>query len=385
MNTRRQGDFPPASFFKWKNMIKKIFILILLCSSLFTAAIAQIQPAWKVNLGNEFTGSPAVMAQTVIVATKGGLLSAMDGAGKKVWQQKLPAGCLAPPAVAGNNDIYVACANGSLLRFSAAGREIWQINLGQRLQATPLLATETLFAFSNSGQAWKISQKDGAVLKKTALNLPVFSSPVWDAKRQNLLVPVKDFCLLALSQDLRVLWKFKTIGVNFSVPAVTPDNEIYLTSMDHHLYKLNANGRLLWKYKAKGWLKASPVIDEKGRVYFGSYGNYFYAVDKDGKPLWQFKGKASFTASAAIDAAGNVYCGDTSGSVYALDHNGKLAWQYKSADFISADMTIMPGKILLAGSIDGTLLAFNIQQPMSSKAWWAKSLGNLRNSGYDEQ
>ena len=341
--------------------------------------------AWKINLVSELAGSPAVMAQTAIVVTKSGLLIALDSAGKTVWQQKLPAGCLVPPAVAENNDIYVVCVNGSLLRFSAAGKQIWLIKLEPVLLATPLLAAETLFTVSDSGQVWRIRQKDGAILKKITLNLPVHSSPVWDARRQNLLVPVKDFCLLALSQDLRILWKFKTIGVNFSVPAVTPQNEIYLTSMDHHLYKLTAEGRLLWKYKAKGWLKASPVIDEKGRVYFGSYDNYFYAVDRDGKPLWQFKGKASFTASAALDAAGNVYCGDTSGTVYALDRNGKLNWQYKSADFITADMTILPGKILLAGSIDGMLLAFKIEQPLSQKAWWAKYLGNLRNSGYDEQ
>lgn len=366
-------------------MIKKKFIFIVLCFSLLLAAHAETHLAWKINLVSELAGSPAVLAQTAIVVTKSGVLSAVDSSGKKVWQQKLPAGCLAPPAVAENNDIYVACANGSLLRFSAAGKEIWRINLEQMLQATPLLAVDTLFTVSNSGQVWRISQKDGAILKKAALDLPVHSSPVWDAQRRNMLVPVKDFCLLALSQDLRILWKFKTIGVNFSTPAVTPQNEIYLTSMDHHLYKLNANGQLLWKYKAKGWLKASPVIDEKGRVYFGSYDNYFYAVDRDGKSLWQFKGKASFTASAALDAAGNVYCGDTSGTVYALDSNGKLTWQYKSADFITADMTILPEKILLAGSIDGTLLAFKIEQPMSRKAWWAKYLGNLRNSGYDEQ
>jgi outer membrane protein assembly factor BamB len=287
--------------------------------------------------------------------------------------------------VAENNDIYVVCVNGSLLRFSAAGKQIWLIKLEPVLLATPLLAAETLFTVNDSGQVWRIRQKDGVILKKAALNLPVHSSPVWDARRQNLLVPIKDSHLLALSQDLRILWNFKTIGVNLSVPAVTPNNEIYLTSMDHHLYKLTAAGRLLWKYKVKGWIKASPVIDEKGRVYFGSYDNYFYAVDMDGKPLWKYKGKASFTASAALDAAGNVYCGDTSGTVYALDCNGKLAWQYKSEDFITSDMTILPGKILLAGSINGMLLAFKIEQPLSQKAWWAKYLGNLRNSGYDEQ
>jgi outer membrane protein assembly factor BamB len=365
--------------------MKKTFFVALLCLSSLLPANVDKKPLWKIQLGAECAGSPAAFAQTAIAVTKNGMLGTLDSAGKTIWQRKLPAGCLATPAVAPDGDIYVACVDGSLLRFSAVGEQIWRINLEQELQATPLLAAETIFAVSASGQVYKIGQKDGVILKKIALNLVVHSSPVWDTQRHNLLLPIKNHYLLALSQDLQVLWKFETPGVIYSVPAVTPKNEIYLTSMDHCLYKLTAAGRLLWKYKAKGWLKASPVIDEKGRVYFGGYDNHFYAVNRDGKLLWRFQGKASFTASAALDAAGNVYCGDTSGTVYALDRDGKLIWQYKSEDFITADLAILPEKILLAGSIDGMLLAFRIEQPLSRKAWWAKYLGNLHNSGYDEQ
>lgn len=364
---------------------KKILLAALFCLSLVLPADNVKNPAWKVFLPGESAGSPAAYAGKAIVAAKNGLLLALDGNGKLLWKQKLPAGCLAAPAIDLNGDIYAACANGSLLRFSAAGKPAWQVELKQELLATPLLAAETLFTVSGAGQVCKVRKKDGIVIKQVELHLPVHSSPVWDAKRKNLLVPVKDYFLVAISQELGIIWKFRTAGVNLSAPAVTPGNEIYLTSMDHHLYKLNAAGRLLWKYKARGWIKASPVIDEHGRVYFGSYDRQFYAFGSDGRPLWQFQGKAQFTASAAIDEAGNLYCGDTSGTVYALDRDGRLAWGYKSPDFITADLTIMPEKILLAGSIDGTLLAFRIQHPLSKKAWWAKYLGNLSNSGFDEQ
>jgi outer membrane protein assembly factor BamB len=230
----------------------KIFFTFLFCLTLLLSATGHKKPLWKITLPRESAGSPAVYKQTVIVVAKNGTLNAMDSAGKRIWQQKLPAGCLASPALAQNNDIYVACAYGYLLRFSATGKQIWQISLEQELMATPLLAAETLFTVSGSGQVCRIRQKDGVILKKIELNLPVHSSPIWDSRRQNLLVPVKDYYLLALSQDLQIIWKFKTLGVNYSVPAVTPENEIYLTSMDHHLYKLNAAGQLLWKYKAMG-------------------------------------------------------------------------------------------------------------------------------------
>jgi outer membrane protein assembly factor BamB len=364
---------------------KKMLFTVIFCLSLVLTAENVKNPAWKIFLAGESAGAPAVFAGKAIVAAKNGRLLALDGAGKLLWKQKLPSGCLAAPAMDASGGIYVACANGSLLRFSAAGHTVWQVELKQELLATPLLAAETLFTVSGTGRVCKIRKKDGVVLKQAELHLPVHASPVWDAKRKNLLVPAKDFVLVALDQELQVVWKFRTTGVILSSPALTPGGEIYLTSMDHCLYKLNAAGRLLWKYKARGWIKASPVIDEQGRVYFGSYDRHFYAVGSDGGLLWQFQGKAQFTASAAIDEAGNLFCGDTSGTVYALDRGGRLAWRYKSPDFITADLTIMPEKILLAGSIDGTLLAFRIQRPMSKKAWWAKYLGNLSNSGFDEQ
>ena len=357
--------------------IKNIFFAAIFCLTLLLPASGDKKPLWKVKLAAESAGSPAVFAHQAIVVTRNGALQALDLAGKTVWKQKLPSGCLAAPALDVNGDIYVACADGSLLRFTGAGKQVWQTELKQEVLAAPLLAAETLFTVSASGRVWRIAKKDGAIQKTVDLRLPVHSSPVWDAARRNLLVPVKDYYLFALDQELHVHWKFKTAGVNLSVPAVNPQNDIYFTSMDHHIYKIDANGRQLWKYKAGGWIKSSPVIDEKGRIYFGSYDRYFYAVDAKGKQLWHFQGKAQFTCSAALDAAGNIYCGDTSGSVYALDAKGSLLWQYKSEDFISVDLTIMPDKVLLAGSIDGTMLAFKIEQPLSQKAWWAKYLGNL--------
>jgi outer membrane protein assembly factor BamB len=342
-------------------------------------------PLWRAVLPGAAAGSPAFFSGRAIAATKDGSLIALGNSGKLAWKQKLPGGCLAAPAVDADGSIYVACAEGTLLRFSPGGKEIWRAGLGQEMLATPLLGRDDVYTVSGTGRICRIGKKDGAVRKQAELGLPAHSSPVWNAKRTNLLVPLKDFLLLAVDSELNVLWKFRTAGVIHSAPAVTPQNEVYLTSMDHHLYKLDPRGRLLWKYKARGWIKASPVIDRKGRVFFGSYDRNFYAVSADGKAQWQFAGKAQFTASAAIDEAGNLYCGDTSGTVYALDRDGKLLWKHKSPDFITADLTILPAKVLLAGSIDGVLLALRTERPLSKKAWWAKYLGNLANSGFDEQ
>ena len=128
--------------------------------------------------------APAVFAGKAIVAAKNGRLYSLDGAGKLLWKQRLPSGCLAAPAIDRDGDIYVACANGSLLRFSASGKPLWQVELKQELLATPLLAAETLFTVSGAGRVCKIRKKDGVVLKQAELHLTVHASPVWDARRR---------------------------------------------------------------------------------------------------------------------------------------------------------------------------------------------------------
>jgi outer membrane protein assembly factor BamB len=363
--------------------IAKLVAASCACLLLARGAWAR-EPLWKIDLGSEIAGAPAAYAARALVATRGGLLVAVEGDGRIAWKQKLPGGCLAAPAIDRDGSIYVACADGTLLRFSAAGRELWRASLGQELLSTPLPGERSIFQVGGAGRVWKVRKQDGRIEKQVELGIPVHASPVWDGARIHFLVPAKDYFLLALDQELGVRWRFRTAGVNFASPAVTPAGEIYCSSMGRTLHKLANDGRPLWNYRTQGWIKASPVVDDEGRVYVGCYDRQVHAVDADGRGRWKFPGKAQFTAGAALDDAGRLYCGDFSGTVYALDRSGRTLWEYKSPDFITGDLTILPGRVLLAGSIDGTLLAFRVERSLSRRAWWAKSLGNLMNSGFDE-
>jgi outer membrane protein assembly factor BamB len=361
----------------------KLILAACGCLLLARAAWAR-EPLWKIGLGSEIAGAPAATAGRAIVVTKGGLLVALGEGGRIVWKRKLPGGCLAAPAVDRDGSVYVAGADGTLLRFSAGGKELWRAALGQKLLSTPLPGDRCLFQVGGDGRVWRIRKQDGRVEKQADLGMAVHASPVWDKARQCVLVPAKDYFLLAVDRELGVRWKFRTAGVNFAPPAVTPRGEIYCASMGRTLHKLAGDGHPLWSYRTQGWIKASPVVDSEGRAYVGCYDRQVHAVDADGRGRWKFPGRAQFTAGAVLDDAGRLYCGDTSGTVYALDGNGRKVWEYKSPDFITSDLTILPGRVLLAGSIDGTLLAFRVERPLSRRAWWAKSLGNLANSGFDE-
>lgn len=367
--------------------MRTLAVLLLLgaISLLGAATPAGPRLAWQLDVGGEFVGSPAVAGHDLVIAGKGGRLMKVSMEGKVLWQREYPSPFFAPPVLDAGGTIYVAALDGTVRRVSATGEPLWEVRLDGEVRAAPLLDETALYCVTGQGRIFRIDRARGTLLGQGDLKVPVFSSPIWDERQHHLLLLVKDFWLLAVDRQLQVTWRFRTAGVNFSVPAVTPAGAIYVTSMDHHLYKLAADGRLLWKFKSGAWIMASPVIDERGRVYFGSYDKFFYAVDAGGKSLWRFEGRASFSATAVIDAAGNVYCGDQSGTVFALDGRGRLRWQYKAEDFITSGLTILPGRnLLVVGSIDGKLLAFHCDRPLSRRAWWAKYLGDLRNSGRDE-
>ncbi len=168
----------------------------------------------------------------------------------------------------------------------------------------------------------------------------------------------------------------------FSSPAIASNGSIYLTCMDHYLYKISPSGKLVWKFKAGRWIISSPVIDKEGNVYFGSYDRFFYSVDSKGKLRWKVKGRGAFNATPVIDSQGNVYTGNSSGNVFGFSKNGKELWRYKTDDFVRRPLTIITGKkILITGSLDRNIYAFRIDGTLSTDSQWPKYLGNYSNSG----
>ena len=155
--------------------------------------------------------------------------------------------------------------------------------------------------------------------------------------------------------------------------------------MDHHLYKINPQGKLLWKFKTGGWLRSSPVIDSQGNVYFGSHDFTFYSLTPEGQLRWKYKGTAPFNASPLIDSRERIYAGDSSGLILAFSSKGEVLWSDKTADFVRTPFSLLNSqKVLAAGSIDGSILFYSIDSPLSTKAWWPRFLGGSSNQGRRE-
>ncbi len=128
----------------------------------------------------------------------------------------------------------------------------------------------------------------------------------------------------------RLIWKYKTGGNVFTLPAIYND-KIYAGSWDYYIYCLNEkNGALVWKYKTGGEVNSALLV-YANKVYVGSDDGFMYCLNAEtGQLEWKYKtGKDVRTSPTLTD--GKVYFNSNDGYVYCLNANtGKLVWKYNT-------------------------------------------------------
>lgn len=356
----------------------QLLIFILFVSTILFAA----EPVWLNKLASEMTGAPAFTEKTIIVATKNGSLFSFTYEGKLKWKKKLGSPLFAPPSIGDDGLIYQALFDGRINVIASDGKVVREQVLKNRVRAGLVLSGSLLFAVDEKGLVSAYDKKSFKLLWQLDLKVPVYTTGVYDRKRNRLIVPSKNSIIHCIDSKGKIIWKYRTAGVILSSPALIRSGDIYITSMDHHLYSLSADGKLKWKYKTGGWIISSPVVDSRGNVYFGSYDKSFYCLNSKGGLIWKYSGNGSFNASPVLDQYDNVYTGDSSGMVYGFSSDGRKFFSFAHTDFIRTEMTIDEEEnLLVAGSIDSSLFAFRCKGKLSKKAGWCKSHGDSSNSG----
>jgi outer membrane protein assembly factor BamB len=314
--------------------------------------------------------------------TKSGILSCFDKNRNKIWEYKIEGGALSSPSIDKYGNIYVGSLKSGLLVFTKKGRFKKRVDIKDEIRSTPILYNNKTILTTTNGKI--IILNDKLEIEKTVkINNQSFSSPVFSKTGKSIIIPFKDYLILSMNLSGEILWRYKTKGVIFSSPAVSKNGYIYITSMDHNLYKLSPKGNLIWKFKSERWIISSPVIDKNGNIYFGSYDNFFYCISSKGRLKWKLRGSGAFNATPVIMKKGNIITGNSAGEIYNISPEGKLLWKFKTDDFFRIPITIFK-KSAIAGNIDGAIYYFSIKEGISQKAHWPKYLGNLKNSGYKQ-
>jgi len=292
-----------------------------------------LQEVWKYNAGAAFgPGSPLVLGDVVMAATRKGELHAIDletgkrvgfdsfgdalegtpvvnkgtlyipvGWGKRVlyaydlahartrWTVRgtpIEAGLLAV-----EGDIIAVNISGKTTRYNGEDGSVrWEQTFGEKVlvNATPLLAAGHLIVADTEGRVVAMQPSDGKVVWTQKLDAPVYFSP--STNNEVLAVSTTRGLFYGLdAQSGSARWRIELADatVRFAPPASSEDM-IYVAATDGILRAHDAStGAEQWTFEIDAAFAAPPLIT-RDVLYIGSLGNDLYAIDrKTGKKLWE--------------------------------------------------------------------------------------------------
>lgn len=313
-----------------------------------TAVTPPLEQAWLYNAGAGFgPGSPLILREAVIVATRKGEVHAIDyKRGRRLGFESfgdavegtplIQNGLLFVPVAYGKRALTAynlrnastkwrvsgAAIEAGLLAFDDAiaavdtdgilrvydqqdGTVRWEHMLGDDVQvkATPLLAEGLLIVANDKGEVAAFRPEDGTVVWTRTLQAPVYRSPASD--NGLLFIPTTRGHLMAL--DARrgtTRWNLSLpdTTVRFTAPAVGA-GQVVVGATDGQLRSLSSTtGEVQWTFEVDGAITGAPLLTPEF-VFFGTMRKMLYAVERGtGVHRWdqQLKGRVK-SAMAARD------------------------------------------------------------------------------------
>jgi outer membrane protein assembly factor BamB len=304
----------------------------------------------------------------------GRLVFAITPEGKTKWTFKAEDALKSTPAVASDGTIYIMDWLTRLYALRADGKLKWKINLikdGRAYNSAPAIgshgtiyvnAENNLFAVTPSGKVkWKFTASDNvgspAVSQGRSPELVYFGSrnqflycvfgdgsydkegkEYWHVSPGATSTPVLGgggVCCAAVTAGLlgtkpgifcvtpQLIWKYEWDEkyVPVSIPAVGPDETVYLIHMKKGLLAFTPKGKLKWVLKPEivgrgPGFRGSPAIDRNGTLYVGT-SNGVWAVNPKGKIEWKLNLNES-AGSPAIGYNQTLYVATWEGHLFAI-------------------------------------------------------------------
>lgn len=288
------------------------------------------QLIWKMDIGGEFSSSPAADETAVYVASE---INFTDD--KK-------------PRAAG--------------ALRALGREggitRWMRTLPTPIRGALVVNQTTLFGAAGDGRVYAIRKKTGEIL--WLMQYPVSFNSMVEAISARLYLGSEDGTLFALDQATgKTLWRYRTRGqIRGRVAAV--DGLVFFGSADGYVYALDErNGRLRWRTRTGGAVQAVAIAG--GGLLATSLDNFVYYLSLTrGARLWkhQLAGRLPAQPLTATDGALFIPLSSDAGIVLDLRDGKQVNLLPLGEDASIAASPIMAGKIVFVTTRHG-LLAFS--------------------------
>lgn len=135
-------------------------------------------------------------------------------------------------------------------------------------------------------------------------------------------------CSSALSAPGSVLWEYIGQGTPVSSPAIAPNGNIVISTVEGWVESIRPTGQRAWITQDLGRFDRSPVIAPDGSVYVVSEGDRVYALNgSNGQTQWSFIPDGTNDGLIRLGNDGTLYYRNIlGGRMYALNPNGSTKW-----------------------------------------------------------
>lgn len=302
-------------------------------------------------------------------------------------------------SVADQTNIYVGTSAGILYAVKKANGELsWKFTMGGAISSAPALLANQVIVQTRDNNIYSVNSNSGQLIwkYKVGVDLPLSWYPTWEYFQGDALVAdnrifigAGDGFIYALSEQGKLIWKFKTNGRIRTMPYLH-NGILYQPSCDGIVYALNAtNGNLLWKFETEGahldsktfgWdrnsIYSTPRIKDSLMVFGSRDGNTYCVNINTHKQKWKFGYGATWAMSTPAIDGNVVYIGWSDVEfLTALDlQKGKELWRYKTNGLVFSDPQLSAEQ-LIVGSSDHKLHA--IDKSTGSKIWEYRTGGSI--------
>ena len=257
-----------------------------------------------------------------------------------------------PPLAADGRRVYVATRDGVVRALdTATGTVAWK---AEGLPGPLSAADGVVLVRGEDGTLLRLQPRTGAVRWKAETGVAGTLPAVLDGDRA--LVAGRGLAAVDIASG-RVLWS-DTAGSETTAPPVSAGSRLLAGEADGTLRcRDRATGLSLWVARTGGALLAPPLVDEgRRRLYLGTTDKRILQLSLDkGEPGWAWRVGAD-VAHAGLLLPGRVLFASHDAVLYALHPGGSLAWRGALPSRpLSAPLPV--GGFLLVACLENELVA----------------------------
>lgn len=306
---------------------------------------------WEfLDIHEDEMATPAVLSDSsIIVASDGGAVYALNPRGIRKWTVQFSAGTVAPVAVGADNTIFLQTEDDTLYALSPAdGTVRWRFHRGGGM-VSPVVGTDGTVYACHDDSVFALDPTAGSVKWRHGMRQNISAPAAIDQVVGAIYVADEDGNVVSLGLgDGQPNWE-AVVGSYPSAPVIGTDHTVYVCG-GGSLHALRAQGGTHWSYRPPlGGLCSAPAVSSDDRIYFlvvtdkkdrlQASDSLYCVRESDGTRRWACGlGSASgsdVVSSPKIDAEGYVYVADDTRGWCVVGSGGPAAsvWPLYQHDF----------------------------------------------------